>query len=142
MVDGADIVAGIRRLGVHSGDLLVAHSSLKSFGRVEGGAGTVAKALADSVGPGGTVFVPVFNYDVHPFDVNLAASVVGAVTEAFRKLPQALRSLHPTHSWAAVGPRAQDVLDGHDRTDPFGEGSPLWKLWRRNAWVLLIGCDH
>ena len=44
-----DIVAGIRSLGVQPGDLVLAHTSLKSFGRVEGGAVTVAKALIESV---------------------------------------------------------------------------------------------
>jgi aminoglycoside N3'-acetyltransferase len=25
---------------------------------------------------------------------------------------------------------------------PFGEDSPIWKLWKENAQVLLLGCDH
>jgi aminoglycoside N3'-acetyltransferase len=25
---------------------------------------------------------------------------------------------------------------------PFGEGSPIWRLWQENAQVLLLGCDH
>ena len=139
---GEQIVAGIRALGVRPGDLLVVHSSLKSFGRVEGGAETVAKAIVEAVSPGGSAFVPVFNYDVHAFDLDQTPSVVGAVTEAFRKLPNAVRSRHPTHSWAGIGAEARMILGGHDRTHPFGEGSPLWKLWERNAWVLLIGVDH
>src|SRR5262245_52422781 len=98
MIDASHIVSGIRDLGVRPADLLVVHSSLKSFGHVHGGAETVARALVDAVSPAGSVFVPVFNYDVYAFQVDETPSVLGAVTEAFRKLPHAVRSRHPTHS--------------------------------------------
>jgi aminoglycoside 3-N-acetyltransferase len=136
------IAEGIRALGVAPGEMLLAHSSLKSLGHVEGGAETVVNALIQSIGPGGAAFVPVFNYDVHAFDVSTTPSVVGAVTEAFRRFPHAVRSLHPTHSVAGIGPAAHEILEGHDSVHPFGKGSPLWKLWERDAWVLLIGVDH
>jgi len=123
---------------VNPRQILVVHSSLKSFGRVQGGAETVARALAEF----GNVFVPVFNYDAYPFAGNETPSLTGAITEAFRKLPGVIRSMHPTHSWAGIGPEAESILEGHERVQPFGEGSPLWKLWQRNAWVLLMGVDH
>ena len=137
------IVDTIRALGVRERDMLLAHSSMKSFGeRVEGGAEAVAHALIDPVGAGGSAFVPVFNYEHGPFEVYQAPALTGAVTEAFRKLPGAIRSMHPTHSVAGIGPAAREVLEGHDRVQPFGRGSPLWRLWERNAWVLLVGVDH
>ena len=139
MVTAADITRAIRELGVRPGEHLVVHSSLKSFGQVEGGAETVARALMQS---GANVFMPVFNYDIHPFDAAATPSLTGAITEAFRKLPDVSRSLHPTHSWAGFGPEAAKILQGHERVHPFGMGSPLWKLWQRNAWVLLMGVDH
>jgi aminoglycoside 3-N-acetyltransferase len=137
-----DIVAGIRSLGVQPGDLLLAHSSLRSFGRVEGGAITVAKALLDSVSPGGTVVVPTFNYGSLPYDPATTQSLTGAVTGAFWRLPGAQRSRHPTHSFAAMGPLATEILAGHENVETLGRGSPLWKVQQRDGWVLLIGCDH
>ncbi|MGB7160291.1 MAG: AAC(3) family N-acetyltransferase [Tepidisphaeraceae bacterium] len=137
-----DILAAIRSLGVTPGDLLLAHTSLSSFGRVEGGAVTVAQALIASVSPGGTAFVPTFNYGTLPYDPAITQSLTGAVTEAFWKLPGAVRSGHPTHAVAGFGPDAQAVLADHETVHPFGRGSPLWRLWERDAWVLLIGCDH
>ncbi len=136
------IVEGIRALGVRPGDLLLAHTSLKSFGEVEGGAAGVADALVQSVLPGGTVFVPTFNFSQVPWDRNATPSLTGAITEAFRKRPDALRSDHPTHAVAGIGPLAGEILADHDKHHPFGEESPLWRLWKRNAWVLLIGCRH
>lgn len=46
------------RLGIVRGDVLEVHSSLKSFGHVEGGAETVISALKNCVGNDGTVFMP------------------------------------------------------------------------------------
>ena len=51
----------LRDLGVEPGDILFVHSSLKSLGPVNGGAGTVIDALEDAVGPEGLVLMPSFN---------------------------------------------------------------------------------
>jgi aminoglycoside 3-N-acetyltransferase len=136
------IVNDIRALGVRPGDLLLVHSSLKSIGHVGGGAETVAKALVEVVAPRGTVFVPTFNFGQHPWDPKTTPSVVGAVTEAFRHLAGAQRSLQCTHAVSAIGPRAADILADHEHTHPFAVDSPIGKLWKLNAWVLLLGCGH
>ena len=136
------IVQDIRAMGVRAGDLLLVHSSLKSIGRVQGGAETVAHALVDVVSPDGTVFVPTFNFGQHPWDPKTTPSMVGAITEAFRHLPGAQRSLQSTHPVSAIGPRAAEILSGHEKTHPFGVDSPLGQLWKLNAWVLLLGCGH
>jgi aminoglycoside 3-N-acetyltransferase len=137
-----EICGGIRSLGVRPGDLLLAHSSLSSFGAVDGGPNAVAEALVRSVSPGGTVFVPTFNFAQLPWDRATTISLTGAITEAFRKRSEAIRSNHPTHALAGIGPEAEAILADHDRKNPFGEDSPLWRLWQRDAWVLLVGCDH
>ena len=137
-----DIVIGLQSLGVRPGELLLAHTSLRSFGQVAGGAETVARALVESVSPGGSTFVPTFTFGQLPWDAATTRSLTGAVTEAFRQLPGVTRSAHPTHALAGVGPAAAQILAGHDRVHPFSLGSPLSRLWERNAWVLLVGCGH
>ena len=137
-----DIFVAIRSLGVRGGDLMIAHSSYKSLGGVDRGPAAVVDALVAAVSPGGTVFVPTYNYGHDAYDPATAPSYDGVITEFFRKRPDALRSLHPTHSVAAVGPAAAEILDGHDRVHAFGRGSPVWRLWERDAWVLLIGVGH
>lgn len=136
------IVHDIRAMGVRAGDLLIVHSSLKSIGNVIGGAPTVARALVETIAPGGTIFVPTFNFGQFPWDPKTTPSVVGAITEAFRHLPEAKRSLQCTHAMSAIGPRADEILAGHEKTHPFAVDSPLGKLWKLNAWVLLLGCGH
>ena len=137
-----DIIDGIRSLGVEAGDLLLVHSSLRSFGRVEGGARAVADALIASVGPTGTLILPTFNYGQLPYDPATTQSLTGAITDAFWRMPGVLRSRHPTHSFAAAGPMAAGLLAGDENVETFGRGSPLWRVHQRNGWVLLIGCDH
>jgi aminoglycoside 3-N-acetyltransferase len=62
-VGKGDIVDGLRNLGVRPGDKLLVHSSLSSFGHVEGGAEAVIDALIEAVSPGGTVLVPTLTGD-------------------------------------------------------------------------------
>lgn len=45
-------------IGVRAGMALKVHSSLSSFGRVEGGVETVIAALMESVGESGSIFMP------------------------------------------------------------------------------------
>ena len=136
-----DILAAIHSLGVRGGDVIV-HSSYKSFGGVEGGPAAVVEALVESVAPGGSVFVPAYNYGNDAYDPATSPSYDGVITEFLRKSSGAVRSLHPTHSVAGIGPDAAAVLAGHDRVHAFAPGSPLWRLWERNAWVLLISVGH
>ena len=141
-VTADEITGALRALGVAPGQLLVVHSSLSTFGQVAGGADAVVEALLRALSPGGTLFVPTFTYGRLPFDPATTPSCDGAITEAVRRRSDAVRSRHPTHSLAGVGPDAGAILEGHERTTPFGPGSPLWRLWERNAWVLLVGVGN
>ena len=139
-----DIFEGLRGLDVAPGDKIVVHSSLSSMGRVDGGAETVVNAFLASVAPGGTVLVPVMTFGV-PFDPRTTESKCGAITEAFRRRPEALRSLSPTHSIAGIGPDAERLLDGHERALPFGPNgpdSPLGKLADEGGKIVLLGVTH
>lgn len=51
-----DIITGLRKLGIEAGMELEVHSSLKSFGYVEGGAVTVIEAIKETVGC--NIFMP------------------------------------------------------------------------------------
>jgi aminoglycoside 3-N-acetyltransferase len=102
----------LRELGISPGMDLLVHSSLRRVGRVEGGADAVLDVLLDLLGPEGTLILPTHTWqavkqDQPVFHVKHSPSCVGALTEVFRKRPGVIRSLHPTHSVAALGVRAQ-----------------------------------
>ena len=135
------IFEGLRSLGVRSGGMIIAHSSLKSFGYVEDGAGTVIDAMIDTVGPEGTVFVPTMTFGA-PFHHRDTPSYTGHITEVFRKREDSIRSHHPTHSIAGIGPAAARVLEGHELTTPMGYESPLARIAREDGLVVLLGVGH
>jgi aminoglycoside 3-N-acetyltransferase len=135
-----DIVAELRRLGVARGDLLQVHSSLRAFGWMDGGADAVVEALLETVGPEGTVMAPTFNHSEAPiYDPKTTPSRNGAVTEAVRRRPEAARSLHPTHPYAAIGARAEELVAGHLEVGTYDPLSPLGKLADWGGWVVLLG---
>lgn len=58
MVNKEDIKRGLIELGVSPGMILEVHSSLSSFGYVDGGANTVIDALKEVVTEEGSIFMP------------------------------------------------------------------------------------
>lgn len=142
---------GLGNLGVASGAVLLVHGSLRSIGYVEGGAMTVIEALLESVGREGTVLVPTLtgnenlSQDNPPFfDPVTSRSLTGIIPETFMHRPEAVRSLHPTHSVAAIGPLTDDLTQDHlNSITPCDIVSPYGKLAELdNGYILLLGVDH
>ncbi|MDP6113075.1 MAG: AAC(3) family N-acetyltransferase [Planctomycetota bacterium] len=139
------LVTDFSSLGIGEGDLVAMHSSLKSIGQVEGGADTVIDSLLACVGSDGTLMTPTFtncfegskNTDV--FERESTPSLTGLITEMLRKRPEAFRSLHPTHSAAAIGRLAEEITRDHLRATPLGAGSPFHRLCENDGWILLVG---
>lgn len=122
---------------------VIVHSSLSSLGTVEGGAEAVIDALVEAIGADGTLVMPTFTFPPEPvFDPKTTRSTVGQISEAFRLRDGVLRSLHPTHSVAALGPRAKHIIGGHPKATALGIGSPLHRLALEGGYVLLLGVLH
>ncbi|MBN1808416.1 MAG: AAC(3) family N-acetyltransferase [Planctomycetes bacterium] len=138
-VTGSRIARDLRKLGIRSGDVLAVHSSLKSIGYVDGGAAAVVDALKEVVGAGGTIIMPVFNSPVDVFYAKHQPSKVGAVTETFRTSPGTKRSMHPTHSVAAWGDKAHNMVREHQKHEALGINSPFHRLAKLDGKVLMIG---
>lgn len=136
-----------RTAGLAAGDLVLVHSALRRLGEVEGGADTVIAALLDALGGSGTLAMPTHTWKVvnraQPvFHQALTPSCVGALSEVFRLRPGVGRSQHPTHSLAACGPRAAELLAGHERDPtPCAAGGPYHRLCAWGGKVLIIGAD-
>lgn len=152
-------------LGIQPRDVLLVHTSLSSLGWVNGGPLAVIEALLRAVGPEGTIVMPAqsanlsdpANWGAPPVPASWHQTIretmpaydpgttptrdMGRVAELFRTWPGALRSDHPSASFAALGPLAGQVVGRHELADPLGEGSPLGVLYRLEAKLLLIGVD-
>jgi aminoglycoside N3'-acetyltransferase len=157
------LAADLQRLGLESGDTLFVHSSFKSLGPVEGGAGAVIGALEDALGPEGLLLMPTFNITEKTYalraktwNLETTPSSVGWLTEFFRTQPGVYRSDHYSHSVAARGKDAEQFVSDHlsligpeapwDRAPwgrTYGIQSPMMKAYRSPAGkVLMLGTDH
>lgn len=159
----ASLAADLTALGLHEGDTVIVHSSLRAVGWVPGGPVAVAQALLDALGSAGTLVVPtqtMGNSDpkywqrppvpeawwptvrehMPAFDPAVTPSRgLGALAETVRTWPGAVRSNHPQASFAAVGARATELMATHVLDSHLGEASPLAALERVGAQVLLLG---
>lgn len=128
-------------LGVESGSSLVVHSSFRALGRVEGGVETVVDSLLDAVGSEGVLVVPTFTYTSVKFDGSEPAKT-GAIAEAVRQRSASVRSLHPTHSVAAIGAGAAELCRNHERLAATDIDTPLQRVAGTGGRVLLLGVGH
>ena len=137
-----DIVAGLRELGLIPGDKVLVHSSVAAVGPVEGGPEAVIDALLEAVGPEGLVVVPTFA-SPRPFDRRSSPTGLGVLPDLFWRRPGAVRSLHPTHSVAAIGRGAEALLRGHEQAPTaYAEGTPYHALALTGGKILLLGVDQ
>jgi aminoglycoside 3-N-acetyltransferase len=159
----ASLAADLTVLGLSTGDTVLVHSSMRAIGWVPGGQVAVVQALLDVLGPDGTLVVPAqtggnsdpkhwtnppvpeewwpaIREHMPAFDPAITPSRgIGAVAEAVRTWPGAVRSDHPHTSFAAIGARAAALMARHDLDCQFGAESPLGALEAEDARVLLLG---
>ena len=159
-----DVQRGLRDLGLERGSRVILHAALPAIGPVRGGASTVLAALTSlcdllitpaftpqcrvwpRVGPphNGATYTghdeDNANADIFRPDLP-AAPALGAIAEALRSAPGALRSSHPLYSFAALGSGAGLAAAAQSLAEPLGPIAHL-AASGRDATVLLLGVDH
>jgi aminoglycoside 3-N-acetyltransferase len=166
VVTEAELVDGLRKLGLDRASEVIVHSSLSSFGYVDGGAEAVCSALTEVCG---TVLMPAGTWDltgipappglVRPhnaywnaenwadFDSQLSQATsfsaelpidrwLGTIPEAFRLTCSPFRTEHPLFAYQAAGPAAERLLEAQRSDWPLG---PIEAL---DGDVLLVGVTH
>jgi len=139
-----DIVQSLKDIGIVKNDSVIVHSSYRAMGKVEEGPETVLRALLRAVGTDGNLMLPVFNYTKSVpepyFDPEKKSARTGIINELGRHRPDAVRSLHPAHSVAVIGPKAKFLTNNHQTS--FGIDSPIDRLAKIGGKILLIGVGH
>jgi len=144
-----DLILQLQNIGIQKGDTILVHSSLSKIGYVEEGAKTVVDALLEVVGEIGHVLMPNspnnqrqldYIQNLGVFDVINSPSKLGVITEYFRKLPNAKRSLHPTEPVSCIGPDADYFVGEHfGQLTPYNDKSPFYRVAERGGKILMIG---
>lgn len=158
----ADIVAGIQESGL-SGRPVCVHSSLRSFGHIEGGAETLLGAFLDE---GATLLVPSFSWqyaapaplghrpDRNGTEYDYASRLLpeigfsprstavdrdmGALAAAVVRHPGRERGNHPICSFTALGPMATTLVASQG---PHAVWAPLERLVALDGAVVSMGVD-
>lgn len=161
------LVHDLRRLGLHAGQAVLVHTSLKAFGGyVVGDAPAVVDALMTVLTPAGTLVMPTHssnntdpaNWQIAPVGAEFwdliraemppyrpeitPSNRMGAINECFRTYPGVRRSGHPAFSFAAWGKHAEFVTAGQALDNSVAEQGPIGRLYDLDGWVLLLGVDH
>lgn len=139
---------------------VIAHASLRRFGEVEGGAGTVLHALMDSTSG---LIMPTFTYNTmvtpevgppnngitygsnrdnnrraEPFQITMPPDkMIGILPWMLLQQESAIRTAHPILSFGGLG--VDNALATQTLYEPL---APIGALAEQNGWVVLINVDH
>ncbi|MFO1217452.1 MAG: AAC(3) family N-acetyltransferase [Burkholderiaceae bacterium] len=140
-----ELLAALRRIGVRPGDCVMLHSAFSGANGFRGTIPELIDSFVEAVRPQGHLMMVSLPYRTasldwlqsgRRFDVRRTPSMMGLVSETFRRRGDVLRSLHPTHPILVHGPRARQIVDAHPEClYPCGPGTPFEELLK------LDGCS-
>ena len=143
-----EIVEALRQAGVQRGETIKVYSRLFSLG-VPSGVESVAqipdlylRAIQEVIGKEGPLVVPTYTTSFgrfgKPFVLESSPSEMGKFSEYVRTRPGVLRSLHPIHSMAALGPKAAALTADHPRWN-VGHDTLWERLRKEKARIVTVG---
>ena len=149
MFTKTDIHTQLRQMGVSPSDTVLMHTSMKAVGEVEGRAEGFLDILIDYFAEDGLFLIPTHTYanlndlSKPTMDMNSPYTCIGLLPSLAAVHPKAHRSLHPTHSMAAFGKRAEEYIAGEEEIDTSTHWKGCYgKLYDVGGKVLLCGVGH
>ena len=144
MITRSTIHMFLKENGIIPSDTVLIHTSMRALGAVDGGCDGLLDSFISYLSEG-LLLVPTHTWDnvtkQQPiYDVRTTVPCIGALPTVAAFRADGVRSLHPTHSVAAFGKRAQDFIAGEERaTSPCTPGGVWARLYDENAKILLLG---
>ena len=144
MYGKGDLLRQLEQSGISPEATVMVHTSVKAVGPLENGGDTLLDALMEYF-RSGLLLLPTHTWDkvateTMIYDPLISPPCVGILPKLFLQRKEAHRSLHPTHSIAAVGKRAEEYIQGEEDA---GTPAPTFGCWGRlydeKASILLIG---
>jgi aminoglycoside 3-N-acetyltransferase len=136
--DAPRLSACLRALDIRRGDSVMLHSAFAQHHGFRGTIEELTNVFLGAVGPEGNLLMVSLPFrssslqylsTLKQFDVRRTPSMMGLVSEYFRRRPEVLRSLHPTHPMLAYGPKAGWLIADHESCKyPCGPGTPFEKI--------------
>ncbi len=144
--DADDLKAAIKKLGVNETDTVLVHSNSNPDSGFKGTPSDVVEALAQLLGERGNLLMVSIPFrgttfehlsKGKPFHKDRTISMMGLITEIFRRRPGVERSLHPTHPVLALGKDSARLTTGHEScATPCGAGTPFEKFLQLDGKIL------
>lgn len=164
LTSSTQIVEAIQASGLKNG-IVCLHSSLKSFGFLQGGADAILQAFIEN---GCTLVVPTFTYDCEvstpsyrriiqngsdyseSFDSETAVAYdknspmisreMGAIPARLLEMKARARGRHPLNSFAALGPLAKELIGAQSPLNVYGTLKAIY-AHKSAAYLVLAGVD-
>jgi aminoglycoside 3-N-acetyltransferase len=134
----------LKRFGVPSDGVLIVHSAIATLSRGGYRAEAIIDALIEHMRDG-NLFMPTMTWrtvtlENPDWDEVKTPSHTGVLSEIFRTQYASVRSIHPTHSVAGLGPAAALLTSRHhvDNT-PVSGNSPYGLMRDYETYILMIG---
>jgi len=136
------------RIGIAETDTLLVHANFNPDNGFRGDPMDIVNVLVDRVGKNGNlmmVSIPfrgsAYDYLMakKPFRVNKTMSMMGLLTESFRRKEGVQRSFHPTHPVLVFGKDSRWLVEGHENClYPCGAGTPFEKFRKMNGKIMFF----
>jgi len=159
-VTGKELKKAIEAAGL-SGEIICVHSSLRSFGEVEGGADTIINAFLEA---GCSLLAPSFTYrfylppreeieqngiddEMRTIEPNgrIYNSGIIDISKDMGAIPRTMvftdgrhRGNHPLNSFVALGPEAEELISCQTAEDVY---APFQKMMERSGKIVMMGVD-
>lgn len=137
-------------LGLKRGDRIIVASSFGYLNAAFSPAEAV-QLLMDIVTEEGTIMMPYYppkNSDEwakenHIFDMVNTKSGMGVITNVFSKMPNVIKSVHPTKAVCVWGKDAKEIVEGHELAEtPFYWDSPYGKFLKMGCKSIGLGLKN